>query len=297
MSDLRKVCFFCDEVIEGRKTLEHIIPNSLLGRLGIKEKTITGQKETQYSRVKVPAHSSCNSEFGSNYESRVLKLLDDPDSLYEAIKSEEAGIPMMYGPDESKTAMITTWMSKIYYGLFYYDLISTQDEGWREICSSVVMGKNFEYVRASYKHGHGFQLPSSLYVFKTNGANTDLVTLVDPSSILLKIGSLTLVLCICDGYLTKNYLNGEVLERLRNWVRQEDERDIEFPSHKLAFGEIVALRSCIPKTPKFISSDNQIINMSLSTMVANPDEYYRIDDQALSKARVEILREFNIKLG
>src|SRR5690606_40705658 len=128
-------------------------------------------------------------------------------------------------------------------------------------------------------------------------AKTDLVTLVDPSSILLKIGSLTLVLCICDGYLTKNYLNGEVLERLRDCVRQEDERDIEFPSHKLALGEIVALRSCIPKTPKFISSDNQIINMSLSTMVANPEEYYKINDQALSNARVEILREFNIELG
>lgn len=297
MSDLRKVCFFCNEVIEGKKTLEHIIPNSLLGRLGIKEQTVTGQKETQYSRVKVPAHSSCNSEFGSNYESRVLKLLNDPDSLYEAIKAEEAGIPMMYGPDESKTSMITTWMSKIYYGLFYYDLISTKDEGWREICSSVVMAKNFTYVRASYKHGHGFQLPSSLYVFKTSNANADLVTLVDPSSILLKIGSLSLVLCICDGFLTKNYLNGEVLERLRDWVRQEDERDVEFPSHKLALGEIVALRSCIPKTPKFISSDNQIINLSLSTMVANPDEYYRIDDQAMSDARVEILREFNIELG
>lgn len=297
MSDLRKICFFCDEVIEDKKTLEHIIPNSLLGRLGIKEQTITGQKQTQYSRIKVPAHSSCNSEFGSNYESRVLDLLNDLDSLYEAIKSEEAGLPMMYGPDESATAIITTWLSKIYYGLFYYDLISTQDEDWREICSSVVMGQNFEYVRASYKHGHGFQLPSSLYVFKTNNANTDLVTLVDPSSILLKIGSLTLVLCICDGYLTKKYLNGEVLERLRDCVRQEDERDIEFPSHKLALGEIVALRSCIPKAPKFISSDNQIINMSLSTMAANPDEYYRINDQALSNARVEILREFNIELG
>lgn len=297
MSDLRRICFFCDEAIEDKKTLEHIIPNSLLGRLGIKEQTITGKKEAQYSRIKVPAHSSCNSQFGSNYESRVLNLLDDLDSLYETIKSEEAGLPMMYGPDESATAIITTWLSKIYYGLFYYDLISIRDEDWRGICSSVVMGKNFEYVRASYKHGHGFQLPSSLYAFKTNNAKTDLVTLVDPSSILLKIGSLTLVLCICDGYLTKNYLNGEVLERLRDYVRQEDERDIEFPSHKLALGEIVALRSCIHKTPKFISSDNQIINMSLSTMVANPEEYYKINDQALSNARVEILREFNIELG
>jgi len=297
MSDLRKVCFFCDEAIEEKKTLEHIIPNSLLGRLGIKEKTITGRKETQYSRIKVPAHSSCNSEFGSHYENRALNLLNDLDSLYETIKSDEAGLPMVYGPDESATAIITTWLSKIYYGLFYYDLISTQDEEWREICSSVVMGQNFEYVRASYRNGHGFQLPSSLYAFKTKNADTDLVTLVDPSSILLKIGSLTLILCICDGYLTKNYLNGEVLDRLRDCVRQEDERDIGFPSHKLALGEIVALRNCIPKTPKFISSDNQIINMSLSTMVADPDTHYRIDEQALSNARVEILRGFNIELG
>ncbi|WP_027252543.1 hypothetical protein [Photobacterium halotolerans] len=297
MNDLRRVCFFCNKEIEEKKTLEHIIPNSLLGRLRIKEETITGRKESQYSRIKVPAHSSCNSEFGSEYENKVLELLDDLDALYEAIKSEEPGILMMYGPGQSVSEIITTWLSKIYYGLFYYDLISTQDEEWRDICSFVVSGKNFEYVRTSYKNGHGFQLPSSLYVFKTSNTNTDLVTLVDPSSILLKIGSLTLILCICDGYLTKNYLNGETLERLRKWVRQEDERDTRFPSHKLALGEIVALRSCIPKTPKFISSENQIINMSLSTMVANPDEYYRIDEQAISDARVEILREFNIELG
>lgn len=297
MSDLRKVCFFCCEEIEEKKTLEHIIPNSLLGRLGIKEKTITGRKETQYSRIKVPAHSSCNSEFGSQYENRAIKFLDDLDSLYETIKSEEAGLPMVFGPDESATAIITTWLSKIYYGLFYYDLISTQDEEWREICSSVLRCQNFEYVRASYRNGYGFQLPSSLYVFKTKNANADLVTLVDPSSILLKIGSLTLILCICDGYLTKNYLNGEVLERLRDCVRLEDENDIRFPSHKLALGEIVALRNCIPKTPRFISRDNLIINMSLSTMVADPDMYYRIDEQALSNARVEVLRGFNIELG
>lgn len=297
MRDLRRVCFFCNKEIEEKKTLEHIIPNSLLGRLRIKEETITGNKKTQYSRIKVPAHSSCNSQFGSEYESRVLDLLEDLDDLYEAIKQEESVLPMMYGPGQSASEIITTWLSKIYYGLFYYDLISTQDEEWRDICSFVVTGQNFDYVRTSYKNGHGFQLPSSLYVLKTSNTNADLVTLVDPSSILLKIGSLTFILCICDGYLTKNYLNGEALNRLREWVRQEDERDSKFPSHKLALGEIAALRRCIPKTPKFISSENQIINMSLSTMVANPDEYYRIDKQSLSDARVEILREFNIELG
>lgn len=297
MKDLRRVCFFCNEVIEGKKTLEHIIPNSLLGRLGIKEQAITGRKEVQYSRIKVPAHKICNNEFGSHYESRVIRLLDDLDFLYEVINSEDSGLPMVYGPDESVVAIITTWLSKIYYGLFYYDLITTQDEEWREICSSIVMGKNFEYVRRSYRGGHGFQLPSSLYAFKTKNASADIVTLVDPSSILLKIGSLTLILCICDGFLTKNYLRGEALERLINCVRDEDERDVGFPSHRLALGEIVALRSCIPKTPKFISVDDQVVNMSLSTMVADPDMYYKIDGQALSDARAKILRDFNIELG
>src|SRR5690554_4239866 len=112
MSDLRRVCFFCNEVIEERKTLEHIIPDSLLGRLGIKEETITGRKKNQYSRIKVPAHSSCNSGFGSKYERRVLNFLDNPDSLYEIIKSEETCLPMEYGPDESATAIVTTWLSK-----------------------------------------------------------------------------------------------------------------------------------------------------------------------------------------
>jgi hypothetical protein len=37
MDDLRRKCFFCSEEIEGKNSKEHIIPNSLLGKLGIKE--------------------------------------------------------------------------------------------------------------------------------------------------------------------------------------------------------------------------------------------------------------------
>lgn len=126
MDDLRRKCFFCKDRIDGKKTLEHIIPNSLLGKLGIKEKTVTGQFNTiQYSRVKVPAHESCNNQFGSDYENRILSLLENPEQLYNQLL-EEAGILMMYSPDSSVSALITTWLSKIYYGLFYYDLISTK---------------------------------------------------------------------------------------------------------------------------------------------------------------------------
>ena len=121
--------------------------------------------------------------------------------------------------------------------------------------------------------------------------------MIDPSSILFKINSLTLILCICDGYLTKNYLNADVLESLRDRVAQEDKNNTDFPSHKYAFGEILALRTCIPKTPKFVSSESQIINMSLATLVANPEKYYRIDPGLLKSARENILPSFNIDIN
>jgi hypothetical protein len=297
MKDLRKVCFFCSKVIDGKKTKEHIIPNRLLGKLGIKEQTITCERITQYSRIKVPSHASCNNGFGSQYEERVLELLDDTDALYEALKAEEHSIPMVYSPEESPTAIITTWLSKIYYGFFYYDYLTTHDETWREICSSVINSHNFNYVRSSYENGHGFQLPSSLYVFKTENTQPDLVTIADPCSILIKINSLTIILCICDGYLTKNYLSGVTLYKLRDSVTLEDKNNIHFPSHKLALGEILALRVCIPKTPKFAASDKQIINMSMSTLAANPDELYRIDPANLNNAREEIFGKLKIEVN
>ena len=300
MDDLRKTCFFCKERINGKKTLEHIIPNSLLGKLGIKEKTITSQLNvdkyaTQYSRVKVPAHQSCNNQFGSDYENRILKLLENPEKLYSQLL-EEAGILMTYSPDSSLSALITTWLSKIYYGLFYYDLISKKDPQSKDICSSIIKSDNFKFVQSSYKQGYGFQLPSSLYVFKTKNTETDLVTLVEPSTLLLKIGSLTFVLCICDGFLTQNYLNGHPLEKLRSWMEEEEKLNPNFPVQKLALAEITALRKCIPKNSSFVYSKDQIINMSLSTMAKNPGVEYQINEEHLSNVRRELLLEMGIKI-
>lgn len=294
-NDLRRICFFCSEPIEGKKTLEHIIPNGLLRKLGIQQETLTGNQKAQYSRIKVPAHASCNNEFGSEYESTIISMLDNPDSLYEKIVSEESNTLVMYGPERTTTSLITTWLSKIYYGLFYYDLITTDNPEWKDVCSSIVNNENFNYVQRSYKNGYGFQLPSSLYVFKTSNLNTDLQTLVRPSVILLKTQKLTFVLCINDGFLTKQYLNDDALINLRFRVEAADDADHNFPDHRIALAEILALRSCIPKTPSFISSESQIVNMSQFTMVENPDEYYRIDLELLDKARKEALEIVGIQ--
>ncbi|MGR5130372.1 hypothetical protein [Photobacterium swingsii] len=286
MEQLGRNCFFCSKEIVGRKTLEHIIPNGLLGKLGIKEETITGERKSQYSRTKVPAHASCNNGFGSKYENRVIELLDDTDRLYETLKCEEDGFSLIYGAAHNTSSIITTWLSKIYYGLFYDDYIKTKDKSWRNTCSSLINSSNMGLVRKSYQNGYGFQLPSSLFVFKTKNEEFDLTTMVEPSAILLKVKSITFILCMCDGYLTKNYLNGKTLAHLRNVVAQEDNHNIDFPSHRLAFAEILALRSCIPKSPSFIFSDNQVVNMSLSTLAEDPNGAYQIDGERLNYARI-----------
>lgn len=296
MTDLKRVCFFCAEEIAERKTLEHVIPDALLQKMGIKEVNVTGNRVTQYSRIKVPAHSRCNNGFGSKYEDKVLALLEDPEELFKSICDEELSIPMMYGPGESGVSIITTWLSKIYYGMFYDDFLKTDNNEWKEVCSYIIKSPNFDLVRKSYEHGHGFQLPSSLFAFKTRNEQFDLVTMADPSTILLKIGTITLVLCVCDGYLTKNHLNSNPLDNLKAWVGAEDKINDTFPSHKLALTEIVALRTCIPKTPKFLYSSHQIVNLSLSTMVSDPDEFYKIDTDQLKETRRELLEEFGIRL-
>lgn len=296
MDKFKNTCFFCSEVINEKKTFEHIIPNGLLGKLGIKEETLTGNRISQYSRIKVPAHATCNNGFGSKYEDKILKLLEDEDALFEALKEGEAGMSMLYGANDDVTSIITTWLSKIYYGLFYDDYIKTQDDDWREICLSIINSSNMDLVRKSYKFGYGFQLPSSLYVFKTDNVKFDITTFVEPSAILMKINSITLILCICDGYLTKNYLNGKLLENLRKVVSVEDKHDIDFPSHKLAFAEILALRSCIPKSPSFVIGEKQIINMSLSSFAEKPNEAYQVDEKILLSRRKSVLESFNIQM-
>ena len=286
---MKNTCFFCSKNITDKKTQEHIIPNGLLAKLGIKEETITGVGDIQYSRLKVPAHQKCNNEFGSIYENEIIELLDNPDELYETLKSEENGILIKYGPNNSTTMIISTWLSKIYYGLFYNDFLKTNDETWKNAAKDIIDCDNFRMIQKSYKANHGFCLPSSLFVFKSVNSDFDLRTYIYPQCILIKIRSLIFILSIGDGYLPKNYLNGEILKKLREFLSNEETINSKFPVHLFAFAEIISLRKCIAKSPIFVYSENEIINMSLSTGVSNPEEYYRINEEELELERNEVL--------
>ncbi|MDP1879974.1 MAG: hypothetical protein Q8K60_03425 [Parachlamydiaceae bacterium] len=289
-----KVCFFCSKPIIGKKTLEHIIPDSLLGKLGIKEKILHGQTKTQYSRIKVPAHGTCNSEFGSRYENEILALLESPDSLYESLIQDENAILLQYQPSSDNAALITTWLSKIYYGLFYNDYLKVDSSEWNEVCKEIIDNDNFRLIQQSYEKNHGFSLPSSLFVFKTNNEEFDLVTYALPQAILIKIKSLVFILCIADGYLTKAYLNGEKIKLLKDYLSNELKLNPKFPLHSFAFAEIVALRINIPKTPSFAYSNEFMLNMSTSTSVEDPQSFYKVDEKKIIEDKKDILRNMNI---
>ncbi len=295
LEDVRKSCFFCGKEIEKSKTLEHIIPNGLLKKLSIKEEVLSGNLNIQYSRVKVPAHQHCNNTFGSQYEKLLLDLLDDPERIYTLIVSDY-GIEIQYGPDFNDTSIIKTWMTKIYYGLFYNDFLKTTDDNYREVCQKIIESKNFELTRESYQNNYGFNIPSSLYVFKTKNTDFDLRTIVDPATIMLRINGLILILCIGDGFLCKQYLNGESLSQLNEYLSVHENSAPDFPSSQIALAEIIALRINIPKQPSFMFSSKTMINLSLNTMAADPGALYQVDLDQIAKDREEILLDFGIKL-
>lgn len=293
-NNMRQTCFFCSQLILDKKTEEHIIPDSLLGKLGLKEKTIEGKGKFLYSRLKVPAHFKCNSEFGSRYENEVLQILESPNKLFDEISLDEGSTSIQYQPSIDSISLISTWLSKIYYGLFYKDYLSLDNLDWAEVCKNVIDCENFRLIQKSYRDNHGFSLPSSLFAFITKDDNFDLRTFASPEAILLKVKNLVLILCIGDGYLTKSYLNKENLKLLRQHLTEHEKTNPDFPQYLLAFAEILAYRMSIPKTPKFVYSDKFMLNMSFSTGVKDPELFYKIDDEIFIENKKDVLAALNI---
>lgn len=296
ISKLRSTCFFCSKTISGKKSQEHIIPDSLLGRFDLKEERLIGKGDFLYSRVKVPAHEHCNKTFGSRYENKALELLNDPEKLYYDIVSEEDSISWEYGPWYDSVSIISTWMSKLYYGVFYNDLLKVDDQAYKRNCYDLIKCQNFELIQKSYKHGYGFCLPSSLFAFMSQYEDFDFRTYLNPNVVLLKIGKLSLLLCIADGHLTKSYLDSQALTSLRKHILKMEKRNSKFPSHIYFFGEVVAHRLAIPRSPKIISVEDTIVNLSLSSSVNNPYEYYKINNRKLDEIRVDLLQRLGFSI-
>ena len=293
INNFKRTCFFCSEPITERKTLEHIIPNSLLGKLGIKKEKMNVVETTEcyeYSRIKVPAHNQCNSGFGSQYESKVIDLFANYDKLYRLlIEEENEDFHRFFFPgDDSITSTISIWLMKIYYGLFYHDYLKTKNKSRKEVSKKIIESTNFNMIRKSYKDGYNFHIPSSLFVLNNNNYNSNfyLRTRIEPQCILMRIKSLSFILCIGDGGIAKQYLN---IQYLREYLETLQSENSDFPTHLYAFAEILALMSSLPEKPIHFISDREIVNMSYAFK-----DLYPINNDEIKKMRKLFLADFNI---
>lgn len=292
----KETCFFCSEVIVDKPTKEHIISNTLLGKLGIKEDSLNNKKTLQYSRLKVPAHATCNNTFGSQYEERIINLLDNPDRLFNNLSSRDMGVNIFHEPSSADELIISTWLTKIYYGLFYNDALKETDNEKKELARETVDEYNFKFMQSAYKDGLGFCLPSSLFIFKSNKDFFDLRTYIYPRMIMIKIKKLIFILVIGDGYLTQSYVSNEDLINYNKKILDNENADERYPLHLDALSQVMALRLLIPKSPSFIFTDGKIINTSMNTMVNNPSEFYKVDNTKLEKLKNEILRGLGVEV-
>lgn len=275
-----KICFFCGKLILEKISKEHVVPEFLLNEAKIKiDKITTSGYSKEYSRIKVPSHLICNTGFGSRYENAIKDFLKKPTQLFKEIESQELVGNIQYGPSDGLATVFATWLSKIYYGLFYYDFLYGSEE-LKQRASSIVNDYNFSLIQDSYKKGHGFCLPSSLFAMKTFDKSFDLRTLIVPSAILLKIRNFAYVLLVGDGNLVTNYIDRKSLNQYKKDLYQEEQKNFKlkkrFPSYLEFFSELLAVRMLIPKTPRFLASSNEIVNLSFSTMSRNPQKRYAI---------------------
>ena len=117
-----KKCFFCGDDIGKTHSLEHVFPNSFLKQYKLQSESTNFTKghNALYSRIKVPSHKSCNNNFGSRYEKKILEILKNiSDHKHELLSLHERESKILK-PSENIGDLLSTWFIKIFmvkYGL------------------------------------------------------------------------------------------------------------------------------------------------------------------------------------
>lgn len=257
----RPNCFFCNQKIEKKTTKEHIIPDFLLNEMGIKENKIGGHNPKIYSRIKVQAHKECNDTFGSRYESHIKELLKNKFALSSKINSSEIQRGHITSPREDPSSIIKTWLTKIYYGFYYYDSVHGPNEEYKHTCKQIITAHNFKMMQAAYKINKGFQLPSSLFSFYVKNSDFDFKTFIHPQVIMLKIQRLLLIQCIGDMNFTRAAIGSNNLNGLQKHIELEEEKGM-YLSYLQPVIEICSIAASLNNAAPVFLAKNKIISLA-----------------------------------
>lgn len=240
-----------------------------------------------YSRLKVDAHSKCNNEFGSRYEDKVIKILDNLEQYRDDLESMHLGSDILLSPCEGISSLISSWFMKIYYGTIWFQahLKNSNDIQFKEFQQSLLEDHSFKLMQSAYRMGKGFNLPSSIYYFKL--PSIDIMPfeqgyMHDPPTYWMKIHENFFMMSIGDGQLCYNYLDSHIVDQIKINISNNGQNPLIFLD---PLSTLISVRKNLPKSPSFVISDNSIMNMSMMTMSAKK---FEIDENAVNRGRKEI---------
>lgn len=290
---MNKICFLCGEEIIGKSTREHIIGDSFLKKLNLKNKKYTfnrARSQREYSRLKLPAHGKpCNNELGSRFEEYIISLLETFDDNFDLLRN-------LHNPKGDATLLavkeaLTQWLAKIYVGLVYWEseFGGHKDKSYQNQLSSQLNLSLLSQLQTCFRNEWTFNVPSSLYYFRTPPMDSgrmdfDFATGLPLGLIYLKFHNHLLVACIADGYLTEEWFtNHQYLEAQR--VLDIHPKDCLSYLHPMA--HIWSVRENLPVAPKLTYTEEGIVDSSREGFLDKPP----ICEKSVNKRAAEIYDE------
>lgn len=285
-------CFFCGEPIAEKGSREHIFGNSFLGYLGLKQDTLASSlpHPTSYSKLKVPAHATCNNRDGSWFESYVLSIIRTMDA--NLVDLAQVHTPTEQPVNEGLRQAFTQWLAKLYFGLLYWEVgrKNHTDPAHQRWLMELLDGPEFAYLRSCYTQDFGFRLPSSLYYFRVPDPpepafRFDFGNGLPHGLVYIRFRNHLLVTALGDGHLVREWFNGEHVEICQAHILEQSAFDPVAYLHAVA--HIWAVREWLPVEPTIEFHDWGIWDRSRE----GPEERPPIDGEAVNTRAREIFDE------
>ncbi|WP_116812892.1 hypothetical protein [Steroidobacter cummioxidans] len=162
-----QACFFCGQPIIGNRSREHIFGDKFLQYLDLKQTNLASSlaNPTTYSRIKVPAHATCNNEVGSEFENQMLGLIKSMDQNLELLS--KLHMPSAEPLNTALREAFVHWVAKLYYGLLYWEagLRNHQKPEYQQWLQGLLASEEFAYLRKCFMQRLAFRIPSSVFHF------------------------------------------------------------------------------------------------------------------------------------
>ncbi|MBX3430007.1 MAG: hypothetical protein KF779_10525 [Hyphomonadaceae bacterium] len=262
----RRECFLCGQPIEGKGTKEHIFADAFLGEFDLKREALWYGAETpmEYSRIKVSAHPTCNSEQGSRFENYVLGLAHAMDQNLDVLERLH-----LAGQDkvvEGIREAFSQWLAKLHLGLIYWE-VNLKGHPAPDVQSRLPKYLDTPVVKALQRcfcQFHSFNVPSSLYYFRLPDAVSptrfDFSTQHQILGTFIRFGRHLLVGVTGDGYLTTEWFGPEQYRRTQSFIDEQWKTNpaayLQAPAH------IWAVRAGLPVAPKLEFTTSAVIDRS-----------------------------------